>query len=221
MHSSNNDMVEIRIELFKGARSLGVELSIHKYKTGESYLKPRIFVNNLTEGGLLQSDGRIKVGDWLLAVKQYLPNGESLTFEFDDGYASNDTNEANQTLRRCKRKMEIYVLRKLNLEEVPLSPNCENNGFIDGDKSTEIICPSFDGNLGIFRNYNLESETNQPGYRDSVTTYKVQKPRRQNACKRYALRFQDQAIQDVEYSKEEVFASLSDNTKHSINNTFK
>ena len=206
-YSKHDDMAEIRIDIYKGARSLGVELSIQTHKTDLGGLKNGIFINNLIEGGLIQSDGRIKIGDRLLAVKQYLPNGDTSTFDFEDGYTLNDTNEVEKILKRCKGQMDIYVVRESNYEEVVSPSVCVSNILIDPDKDSQMCSPMLNDNMRISKNYECESERNNYGPRDSVTTYKMKNPMRQNASKRYALQFQEQSFQKVEYSAGQISAS--------------
>ena len=206
-YSKHDDTAEIRIGIYKGARSLGVELSIQKYETELGVLKHGVFINNLVEGGLIQTDGRIRIGDRLIAVKQYLPNGDTSTFDFEDGYTLKDTTEVKKILKRCKGQMDIYIVRESNYEEVVSPSTCVNNILIDPDKESQMCSPMSNDNIGISKNYECESETNKYGPRDSVTTYKMKHPMRQNASKRYALRFQEQSSQNVKYSAEQMLAS--------------
>ena len=115
MSSFHDEFDEIKVELFKGARSLGIQISILQIQNKqECDQKYQVFITDISEGGLLGSDGRIMVGDRLVAVKQYLQNGDTLTFNFEESYAGTDANEVKQILRRCKGRIELFIIRATN-----------------------------------------------------------------------------------------------------------
>merc|ERR1712165_460220 len=101
---------EIKIEIFKGVRTFGLIL-VGGATDPQSPGDNGIYVAKVLEGGLAELDGRIKAGDQIVAIKQYLEDGDAYTFSLDGD--SDVTHEgAKQILRRCKGRIAIFITRK-------------------------------------------------------------------------------------------------------------
>lgn len=207
----NCEEVEIRIGLFKGARSLGVEFSTLRLQNDRGQDESQILIKHIAEGGLIGSDGRIKIGDRLLAVKQYLDTGDSLTFHFEDVYAGDDTCEVKQILKRCKGRLEITISRKIN-QATTSSPTHFKNSNIARSTTSETRKTSVYANLDVCNECNLSSSPSgdkgyENSYRDSTAVYKMKKCRRQNISKRYGLSSEDQCHETFKPVVEESLVS--------------
>jgi len=102
---------EIRIEVYKGARTFGLVLvgGVNNQQTPGDC---GIYVSKVLEGGLAEVDRRILPGDRITAIKQYLHDGDAYTFSFDDNSAAKTHEDVKQILRRCKGKVELFIVRK-------------------------------------------------------------------------------------------------------------
>ena len=110
---------ETRIEVYKGARTFGLVLvgGVNDQQTPGDC---GIYVSKVLEGGLAEVDKRILPGDRITAIKQYLDDGDAYTFSFDDNGAAKTHEDVKQILRRCKGKVELFIVRK---DEKPLMTN--------------------------------------------------------------------------------------------------
>merc|ERR1712038_2167582 len=101
---------EIRIEVYKGARTFGLVL-VGGVNNQQFPGDCGIYVEKVLEGGLADVDNRIIEGDRITAIKQHLDDGDAYTFSFDDN-GSKTHEDAKQILRRCKGRVEIFIVRK-------------------------------------------------------------------------------------------------------------
>jgi len=109
---------EIRIEVYKGARTFGLVL-VGGVNNQQFPGDCGIYVEKVLEGGLADVDNRIIEGDRITAIKQHLDDGDAYTFSFDDN-GSKTHEDAKQILRRCKGRVEIFIVRK---DETPSTQN--------------------------------------------------------------------------------------------------
>lgn len=141
-HSSG--AYEVQIEIFKGVRTFGLALeggANNERSPGDN----SIYVAKVLEGGLAELDGRIKAGDQIVAIKQYLDDGDAYTFSLDGD--SNVTHEgAKQLLRRCKGRIAIFISRKTK-------PPFENN-----NEALTTCSQKMNGNS----DKKIDTETNKP-----------------------------------------------------------
>jgi len=101
--TSGEDKTEfIEVELFKGSKGLGFTIAGgigNQHIPGDN----GIYVTKVMDGGVAAADGRIAVGDRLVAVKN-LPGGMA------DFYLENCTHEeAVNALKKCKEKVTFVV----------------------------------------------------------------------------------------------------------------
>jgi hypothetical protein len=108
---------EIRIEVYKGARIFGLVL-VGGVDNQQAPGDCGIYVSKVLEGGLADVDKRILPGDRITAIKQYLDDGDAYTFSFDDNGTAKTHEDVKQILRRCKGKVELFIVRK---DEKPLT----------------------------------------------------------------------------------------------------
>ena len=105
-HSSGAN--EVKIEIFKGVRTFGLALeggANNAKCSGDN----SIYVAKVLEGGLAELDGRIKAGDQIVAIKQYLEDGDAYTFSLDGD--SDVTHEgAKQILRRWPILASVFLM---------------------------------------------------------------------------------------------------------------
>jgi len=102
---------EIRIEVYKGARTFGLVL-VGGVNNQQFPGDCGIYVSKVLEGGLADVDRKILPGDRITAIKQYLDDGDAYTFSFDDNGTPKTHEDAKQIMRRCKGRVEIFIVRK-------------------------------------------------------------------------------------------------------------
>ena len=156
---------EIKIEVYKGARTFGLVL-VGGINNPQSPGDCGIYVSKVLEGGLAEVDGRILPGDRLMAIKQYLDDGDAYTFCFDDG--DNVTHEdAKQLLRRCKGRVAIFIVRKEEHMQ-------NSNALFDKTSQNILIEPKTENEVEkiapINESFNQNKETNDSNYTNSHTS---------------------------------------------------
>ena len=101
-------MEEYKVNIFKGSRSLGLELLEMQEENLEQ--SSGIYIKSLSSGSILSSNKLVNIGDRLVAVKQYLVNGETITFDFQN----KNVTEVNQILKKVKGQIELFLIRILD-----------------------------------------------------------------------------------------------------------
>lgn len=209
-------MIEYRVDIFKGARSLGVELSLF-HNESDNY-SSCTYIKSISKDGLLVSDGRIKPGDRLLAMKQHWSNGETVTFNFEN----RDLIESKQILRKAKGQIELFLLRESNSKKGDSSYEA-----IDSDEVTletpnlfqntsQGNCPEkFDIHVHPFKAH----EENGFGIRDSVKSWKIRKPRRKTSSKRFAVNFHESSQECCQEENDKVLPVDENNYIRSVENS--
>ena len=96
--------MSVEVELHKGPKGLGIVIGGGvglQYYTGDD----GIYVTKIVDGGAAAIDGRISVGDRLVAIKNIADSGE-------DFYLNNCTqDDAIHALKRCKNKVILLIAR--------------------------------------------------------------------------------------------------------------
>ena len=96
--------MSVEVELLKGPKGLGIVIGGGvglQYYTGDD----GIYVTKIVDGGAAAIDGRISVGDRLVAIKNIADSGE-------DFYLDNCTqDDAIHALKRCKNKVILLIAR--------------------------------------------------------------------------------------------------------------
>ena len=130
---------EVKIELFKGARTLGLfvekrfesrDSSGKQWELGRDGNNSGIFVRKVSEGGLAaELNGRILVGDQLLAVRQYGPDGkDDATFRFDSGNVTEE--DAQRLLHKCRGWVALFIRRMESSPLAVLEGECNNQATL-------------------------------------------------------------------------------------------
>ena len=116
----NEEIIEV--ELFKGSKGLGFTIAGgigNQHIPGDN----GIYVTKVMEGGAAAADGRIAVGDRLVAVKCIPDTGE-------DFFLDNCTHEeAVNALKRCKDKVVLLVAKTDT--HYPSSPTIGKRNVVD------------------------------------------------------------------------------------------